>query len=457
MRSLLGRSVAAAVVSIIVALGIVGIGVGLLTARDVHRSLDGSLRQRAVSISQLSASAPALLTRPGALDTTVGGAPLSVEVLDRHRRLVARSLSLGGRRLPASSLAARAIATGRGRYGSAVLDGERLRLYAAPLADLGGPAAGGAVVVAASRQDADRTVGNLHLFLAAAGLAAALLAGTAVAVLLRRALRPLTRLADAAAEVERTGDPTRRLPIPEGGDEIARLATTLNAMLQSLERSRDLERRFLADASHELRTPLTALRGNVSYLVQHGASPEVLDDLQRDAERLTRMADDLLTLSREEGAPRADAIVRLDLLAGEATADIEGVDLVTEPVSVAGDERALRRALGNLIENARVHGPADGRITVTVEASNDTARVSVEDEGKGLRAEEEKLAFTRFWRGNSARPGSGLGLAIVQATASRHGGRVSCRGARFTIELPAFRNLSMSAGTTESIPEKGRP
>jgi signal transduction histidine kinase len=457
VRSLLGRSVAAAVVSIVVALVIVGIGVGILTARDVHRSLDSSLRQRAVSISQLSASAPALLTRPGALDTTVGGAPLSVEVLDRHRRLVARSLSLGGRRLPAAALALRAIATGRGSYGSAVLDGDRLRLYAAPLADLGGPAAGGAVVVAASRQDADRTVGNLHLFLVAAGLAAALFAGLAVALLLRRALRPLTRLADAAAEVERTGDPTRRLPVPEADDEIARLATTLNAMLRSLERSRDLERRFLADASHELRTPLTALRGNVDYIAQHGASPQVLEDLQHDAERLARLADDLLVLSREEGAPRAQATVRLDVVAEEAAAHEPRVDVVAAPVSVTGDEQALRRALGNLIENARVHGPPGGRISVTVEEQNGTARVSVEDEGTGLRAEEEKLAFIRFWRGSSGRPGSGLGLAIVQATAARHGGRAFAEGSRFTIELPALRDLSSSPGTTEAIPEKGRP
>src|SRR5207247_4703066 len=131
---------------------------------------------------------------------------------------------------------------------------------------------------------------------------AAALAAGAVALLMRRALRPLIRLAGAAAEIERTGDPGRRLPEPPAADEVGRLAGTLNAMLASLERARESERRFLADASHELRTPLTALRGNVAYLARHGASPELVAELERDAERLARLADDLLALSREESA-----------------------------------------------------------------------------------------------------------------------------------------------------------
>ena len=100
MGSLLARSVLAAVGGILLAIVVVGAGVDVLASRDLHRTLDRSLRQRAVEISQLSASAPALLTRAGALDTTLGGTQLSVEVLDRHNRLVARSLTLGGRVLP---------------------------------------------------------------------------------------------------------------------------------------------------------------------------------------------------------------------------------------------------------------------------------------------------------------------------------------------------------------------
>jgi signal transduction histidine kinase len=228
-------------------------------------------------------------------------------------------------------------------------------------------------------------------------------------------------------------------------------------MLASLERSRDIERRFLADASHELRTPLTALRGNIAYLSRHGATAEVLDDLERDAERLARLADDLLALSREEAAVAPQDQVRLDLLAEDAMRDDDLVDVVApEPVTVQGDAAALQRALGNLVQNAHVHGPAGGRVVVAVDEADNVVRLSVTDEGQGLRLEEAKLAFERFWRRSPDRPGSGLGLAIVRATAERHGGRAYVEGARFTIELPALRNLSGSGATKrEEAPEKG--
>ena len=181
--------------------------------------------------------------------------------------------------------------------------GERLRLYAAPLADFGGPAAGGAVVVAASERDTERTLGSLHLFLVLAGLVAAALAALGVFAAASARAPPVARLADAAAEVERTGDPRRRLPLPA----TRRRGRTPR---RHLERDAREPRAFArpraplsrSDASHELRTPLTALRGNVSVLARHGATPEVLADLEADAERLARLADDLLALSREEAA-----------------------------------------------------------------------------------------------------------------------------------------------------------
>ena len=269
---------------------------------------------------------------------------------------------------------------------------------------------------------------------------------------MRRALRPLARLVGAAAEIERTGDPRRRLPEPASADEVARLAETLNAMLASLERAREGERRFLADASHELRTPLTALRGNVEFLARHGATPELVADLQHDAERLARLADDLLVLSRQEAAEPPRDEVRLDELAREAgVAEV----VAPRPVAVLGDRAALERALANLVANAERYGPPGGRITVAAESANGIARLSVEDEGAGLQPFEAGRAFRRFWRGDHGKPGSGLGLAIVQAIAERHGGRAYAEGSRFTIELPALRDLSDSAATTEA--ERGPP
>jgi two-component system, OmpR family, sensor kinase len=451
-RSLRARAIVAASLAVLFALVVVGAGIDVLVARHLHRSLDRSLRARAVEVAQLSASAPALLTTPGSLDTAIGGEQVSVEVLDRRGRIVARSLGLGGRVLPVQPLSRAVIADGRNRYGRTELGGDSLRAYVAPLADAGGPAAGGAVVVAASTRDLDETLADVHVVVLLAALAAAAAGGVAVALLMRSALRPLGRLAGAAGEIERTGDPARRLPEPDADDEVGRLAHTLNGMLAALERSRDAERRFLADASHELRTPLTSLIGNVDYLARHGTNPELVEELQHDSARLARLADDLLALSREEAAAPPDEDVRLD----EIARDSEGVDVVAaEPVTVRGDRAALERALANLVENAHRHGR--GRVVVAASAANGVARLTVEDEGTGVSGEEAEQVFGRFQRGRAAGPGSGLGLALVRATAERHGGRAYAEGSRFTIELPDLRDVSESGATKPVAREKGSP
>lgn len=448
-RSLQARAIAAAALSILLTLVVVGVGVDLLVSRHLHRTLDRTLRQRAVEVAQLGVSAPSLLTRPGALDSRIGSAQLVVEVVDRRGRIVARSLSLGGRVLP-TGLTRSAIDQGRTSYTDTRLGDDELRAYTAPLADFGGPAAGGAVVVGASTHDLRETLASLHLFLLVSALVAAALGALALALLLRRALRPLGRLAAAASEIERTGDPRRRLPEPHTADEVGQLAATLNAMLGSLERAREGERRFLADASHELRTPLTALRGNVAYLAERGPTPELVADLAHDAERLARLADYLLVVSREEAGGVPDEVVRLDELAAAAQAD--GVEVeAPEPVSVLGDRPALERALGNLVENARRYGPEGGRITISVGEADGLGRLSVSDEGPGLEPDEAERVFERFWRKRQAGgPGSGLGLAIVRAIAERHGGRAYAEGSRFMIELPALKEFSDSGATTKA-------
>jgi two-component system, OmpR family, sensor kinase len=452
-RSLTARSTLAALVSVLVALVIVSVGVDVLVARHLHGSLDRSLRQRAVAVAQLSATAPALLVSPGALDAPAGGTQVVTQVLDHRGRLVARSLALGGRILPVRAVVRDVIATGRGRYLDTSLGSEELRVYVAPLADAGGIASGGAVAVAASTHDVGETLAHVRLVVLLGALAAAAGAAVTLALLMRRALAPLRHLTRAAAEIEHTGDPRRRLPEPDSDDEVGRLATTLNEMLTALEQARATERRFLADASHELRTPLTALAGNIDFLARHGASGELVAELQRDTRRLARLADDLLALSREEAAARPDEIVSLDELARAAAA--ADVDVRAAPASVRGDRDALERALSNLVENARRHG--HGRITVESRARDGLGLLTVSDEGAGLRPEEAKLAFGRFWRGHRG-AGSGLGLAIVKATAERHGGRAYAEAARFTLELPLVRDLSEFGATTEGKAlQKGLP
>ena len=437
------RSILAAAVSTMLAVVVLGSAVDVLVARHLHHGLDKTLRTRAVEVAQLAASAPALVTQPGALDAPVGSTQAMVEVVDRRDRIVSRSLSLGGRVLP-RSIAERAISSGRGSYVTVDFGDDRLRVYSAPLADVAG---GGAVLVAASTADVVDTVRTLRALTLVAALVAAAIGGAAVALLMRGALRPLVRLDRAAAEIGRSGDARRRLPDPNRQDEVGRLATTLNAMLEGLERARDAERRFLADASHELRTPLTALRGNVAHLARHGATPALVADLEADAERLAQLADDLLALSREEAAPPPAEDLSLDDLARNVAT--EGVTVHAEPVVIRGDRAALERALGNLIENARRHGR--GAVTVTVAAQDGLARLTVEDEGPGIPAADRERAFERFYG-----QGSGLGLAIVRATAERHGGRAYADGSRVTIEL--VRKASESVGDpSRQDREKGLP
>jgi signal transduction histidine kinase len=267
----------------------------------------------------------------------------------------------------------------------------------------------------------------------------ALLAALVAGALTRRGLGPLRRLAQGAEGIERTGDPARRLPSATSADEIAQLTGVLNRMLDSLERSRASERRFLADASHELRTPVTTLLGNVDYTAKHGADAEVLADLQRDAARLARLVDDLLVLERQGGGAAEAQEVQLDHLVRDAVAEHERLRAETvDPVSVRGDAEALRRVLDNLIDNALVHGPPAGVVTVSLVDHDGSARLTVTDAGRGPDPVLRERLFERFWRGPDAagRPGSGLGLSIVAAIVERHGGTIDVDGPTFTVELP---------------------
>jgi len=454
------RLVAAAAVSIVAAVILLGALVQVLLSRHLHQELDHTLRDRAAQVAQLAATAPALLASPTVLGASVEPRQLDVEVLDRHGRILGRSPSLGGATLPVGGLVRTAVHRGRSGYADGSIGGRPVRLYVAPLAALGGPASGGAVIVASSTDEIDSTLRESRTLIVASALTAALLVSVIAYVLIGRALRPLAALAAGAEVIERRGDPSLRLP-GDGGDgrapdEVARLADTLNRMLQALERSRVSERQFVADASHELRNPLAALRGNAEYLARHGADAEALADLREDAERLSRLVDDLLRLAHEDATGLPDEPVRLDELAlaaagGRVTAH------APEPLEVRGDRPALERALANLVSNALRHGPAEGPVEVCAERRGPEAWLTVSDSGPGIPPELVPAATTRFWRGEAARstPGSGLGLALARATAERHGGRLAIDGARISLVLPALTRLSGDVGRTRPDEPEG--
>ncbi len=438
LKSLNSHLTVAAIAAVLLAVLVLGAGARIIVGTRLNSSLDDSLRRRAVEVARLSVSAPAVLNSPGALESPVSGRQLSVEVLDRRGAILARSLALGAKLLPRGSEIAGAF-EGKSGFADAELSGEPLRVFSAPIAEAGGPAAGGVVIVAASTADIEDTVHELDLLLLVCGAAAVLAGGLAAALLTRRSTGPLRELSSSAAEIAGTADASRRLTTSPDPKEIGELAATLNAMLAALEQSRERERRFLADASHEMRTPLTALIGNVEYLARHGSSEEVVADLQEDATRLRRLIDDLLELERASAAAPAPREVRLDRLVAESVAGRPNVDArVDGPATVLGDSGALSRSLENLLENAAVHGPANAPVEISIRTDGSYVEVAVTDRGDGFSPGEEEAAFERFWRSDGARdrPGSGIGLAIVKATVESHGGSVRARGSTVTIVLP---------------------
>lgn len=446
-RTLRVRLVLAAVGSIVVALVVFGLAAVLLVDHQLRSSLDSALRQRAQGVVELAISAPAVLNYPGALESPVSGRQIGVEVVNARGRVVVSSPTLASGPLPQAGVAHAARVLGESGFEDLSMDGRPYRVYAAPIPDVG-PAAGGAVLVASDVSDIQDTIAHLTFVLLLSGAAVALVAALIAVALTRRGLRPLRRLAAAAGEIERTADLASRLPDTGTEDEVGQLTGVLNRMLASLEAARAGERRFLADASHELRTPVTALRGNVEFAVRHGADPEVLGELQHDAERLARLVDQLLVLERADAAPAQTMPVDLPELVRGVAREHGGDDgrVVVgqcDPAVVEGDPDALGRAVDNLVENALVHGPEGGRVTISVSRvdgrGSSRALITVGDEGPGPDPGDRDRVFERFWRAPQAsgRPGSGLGLSIVGAIVERHGGRIEVHGSAFTIELPA--------------------
>jgi two-component system, OmpR family, sensor kinase len=323
----------------------------------------------------------------------------------------------------------------------------------------------GAVYVQYARRlsDAQALANRVRVFLALGvlgGAALALLAGLATAT---RAMAPVTRLSDAARTIERTRDPSLRIPHPESNDEVSELAATLEGMLHALDESRSeteaalaRQREFVADASHELRTPLTSVLANLELLEMElaGEQREAAASALRSSRRMRRLVADLLLLARAD-AGRAAPHAPLDLseVVAEAAGELEPVSgghlisVAAEPgAEVEGARDELHRMALNLLENALRHTDPGTAVEATVERRNGEVVLSVEDDGPGIPLPLRDKVFERFFRGAGDRSGSsGLGLSIVRAVARSHEGSVSLeepldgRGARFVVRLPARR------------------
>jgi signal transduction histidine kinase len=307
--------------------------------------------------------------------------------------------------------------------------------------------------------DIDHTLARVRVILllgVLGGTVLALLGGLATAA---RAMRPIKQLTEAAREIERTRDPTLRVPLPESEDEVAELAGTVDNMLGALEAARadthealERQREFVADASHELRTPLTSLLANLELLAEElgGEQADTAQAALRSARRMRRLVGDLLLLARADArrtqsrgpTDLADVLLEAASELGPMAEDHE-LSIDAQSAVVPGVKDDLHRLTLNLIENAARHTPPGTHIRASTGIDNGTAVLTVEDDGPGIPPELEPRVFDRFVRGpRTGNRGSGLGLAIVRAVAESHGGTVTLEhtesgtGARFVITIP---------------------
>jgi len=311
---------------------------------------------------------------------------------------------------------------------------------------------GEAVIISAQSLVSARRATDVLIRLLALGYPILLLlvAGTSY-WLTGRALAPVEAMRRRVAGINAT-DLTARVPVPRSRDEVAQLATTMNAMLDRLGDAAEAQRRFVADASHELRGPLATIRAAHEIAVVH---PEVTDwsvlhsDVLAELQRVERLVDDLLFLARsdEHGPLSQSQEVDLDdLLTAEAgrLRRTTGLQVVVHeaPVRVVGDHDQLARVLRNLTDNAARH--ATDRVELWVSRQGTDAVLDVVDDGPGIPAVDRERVFERFVRLDPSRQrgagGTGLGLAIAREIARAHGGELSVvdhdEGARLQLRMP---------------------
>lgn len=275
-----------------------------------------------------------------------------------------------------------------------------------------------------------------------------------VGVLSRGMTSPLRQMATATRTMAQ-GDHVEPI-VTRSRDEIGELARAFNSMSEDLVALEAERRALVANAAHELRTPIAGLQATLEN-VRDGvveATPDVMDRLSDQADRLGHIVNELLDLSRLEAVDHPLRIERfaLDDVIGAAVAtavddrpDVTPDIRLATDLHVRGDASLLGRLVTNLVRNAVVHGDAD-TITVDAARSNGSVTIAVSDHGPGLSLAEPDRVFDRFVRGETSRsedrPGTGLGLAISQAIAHRHGGRIDVSnvdpsGCCFTVTLPA--------------------
>ncbi len=278
--------------------------------------------------------------------------------------------------------------------------------------------------------------------------------------LTNQTLKPVENIICAADSISTEKDLQTRLPWTGPMDELGRLTSVFNRMMDRLEHLFGVQQRFVADVSHELRTPLTTIRGNLDLAKRYGMDAASLEAIESETDRMARMVNDLLLLARADyggltldlaeldlDTVLADVYRQAQLLAKDRDLEIKAV---VEPVRILGNADRMKQLLLNLVNNAITFTPDGGQIILRLARVDNRAQLQVEDTGVGISPEHLARIFDRFYQADSSRArshngssGTGLGLSIAQWIVQAHGGTIDVqsvvdKGTTFTVALPAL-------------------
>jgi len=335
-------------------------------------------------------------------------------------------------------------------------DGKELLIFSLPFSDRAGNPY--LIETGAPYDQVERVLRGLLVSL---GIAFPLIVGAAVGggyLLMRNALRPMDKIATAAERIT-SRNLNERLPLVKTGDEVERLSGSLNRMMERLEGAFHHISRFSADAAHEIRTPLAIIRGELENALQTPGSTgelrETIGSALEEAERLSRIVEQLLEMSRLEAGEMLVERTRFDF-ADMTRTTVDQMRLLAEeknlqlrfegkPVQIEGDPLRLKQIVVNLVDNAIKYTPSGGTVSVSTFAQNGNIVLEVADTGIGVPKDATSQIFDRFFRVDKARSrqlgGTGLGLAIVKSICTAYNGSVTVRsadgtGSVFRVELP---------------------
>lgn len=440
------RSTAAAVLVVAVALILGGLALVLVLRHSLVNNVDATVVQRAKDIAAQIGSDDIDAAVP-TINASAGDGTL-VQVVDETGAVVLSSPSLDGEAAITSTAPAPGDVTKQNLSISAN-DAETYRVVSVSVDSNVGPVV---VVTAQSLSDVSSTYRTVATLLAVGSPFLLLAVGIATWFAVGRSLAAVDRMRLRVETIEAT-DLHQRVPVPKAEDEVARLAITMNEMLDRLESSASTQRRFVADASHELRSPLASLRASLdvaSRTSQPGSWAEATLVMSDEVDRMTALVSQLLLLAKadEDALLMRRVDVDLDDLVGGEARRLRSqtslqVDVDAPPTRVVGDPDRLAELLRNLTDNAASY--ARSTIEITLRTTAGTVVLSVDDDGPGIPAKDRVRVTERFVRLEEHRSrsqgGAGLGLAIVSEIARGHGGTLTVGsselgGARFVVTLP---------------------